>query len=164
MAEEDGGRAVPFGGGVQSGVACVAGGGLGAAVAADGDGDGLGGVEAEFAQPGDDVGGAQVRAGLEAVVDGDASRADAEVGASKARAEASAMESAPPEQATSTRGEEPLVRGRAGVRPWSSRMSVRTRRTARRIAATAGWGPMSGSLHEVVGGEPEIRSLRVCRW
>jgi len=56
--------------------------------------------------------------------------------------------------------------GRAGV--WSvrtsSRISWRTRRTARRIAATAGWGPMSGSLHEIVGGEPEVRSHRVPRW
>lgn len=110
------------------------------------------------------------------------------LGASKARAEASAIESAPPEHATSTSGVdgcscgagagrsgagERLVPGAgtrseaggratsaAGVRLVSGagvcsvRMSWSTRRTARRIAATAGWGPMSGSLHEVFGGEP----------
>lgn len=44
-----------------------------------------------------------------------------------------------------------------------------TRRTARRIAATAGWGPMSGALREKLGGASvgigaEAQSLRVRRW
>ena len=60
-------------------------------------------VEAERAQPAGDLRRAVGGAGLQTVVDGDAAGAEAELGASKARAEASAMESAPPEQATSTR-------------------------------------------------------------
>ncbi len=69
------------------------------------------------------------------------------LGASKARAEASAMESAPPEQATRTSGRGPPARRwPAGLPVWSVRTSWSTRRTARRIAATAGWGPMSGAL------------------
>ncbi len=85
-----------LGGGVEGGVAGVPGGGLGAArpaaaapvrgavrhpcLAADGDGDRLDGVQAEFAQPGGDLGGAQVGARLEAVVDGDAAGAQTGAG------------------------------------------------------------------------------------
>lgn len=69
-----------FGRRVEGGVAGVTGGGLGAAFAADGDGDGLDGVEAEPAQAQGDFLGAQVGAGLEAVVDGDTAGADAELG------------------------------------------------------------------------------------
>ncbi len=72
VAEQDGGGAVALGGGVQGGVAGVPGGGFRTAVAADGDGDRLDGVQTEFAQPGGDLGGAQVGARLEAVVDGHA--------------------------------------------------------------------------------------------
>ncbi|GAA3090931.1 hypothetical protein GCM10020254_39870 [Streptomyces goshikiensis] len=105
MAEQYGGGSEPVGGLVEGAVAGVARGGLGAALTADAHGDGLHRVEAECGHAGDDLGGAQVRAGLEAVVDGDAAGPDAELGgASKARAEASAMESAPPEQATRTSG------------------------------------------------------------
>ncbi len=80
MAEQDGGGAVAFGRGVECGVAGVAGGGFGPAGAADGDGDGVDRIEAEFAQAQDDFGGAHVGAGLEAVVDGDAAGSDAELG------------------------------------------------------------------------------------
>ncbi|CAM5391629.1 hypothetical protein SGLAM104S_00550 [Streptomyces glaucescens] len=80
MAEQDGGGAVAFGGGVQRGVPGVPGSGFGAALAAYRDGGGLDRVEAEFAQAQADLRGAQVGAGLEAVVDGDAARADAELG------------------------------------------------------------------------------------
>ncbi len=80
MAEQDGGGPVPGGGGVQRGVARVAGGGFGPAFAADGHGGGLDGVQAEFAQAQDDLFGAQVGAALQAVVDGDAAGPDAEAG------------------------------------------------------------------------------------
>ncbi|GAA3298786.1 hypothetical protein GCM10020295_35250 [Streptomyces cinereospinus] len=151
MAEQDGGRPVAYGGGVQGGVAGVPGGGFGAVAPADAHGGGLHRVQAQLAQPQHDLLGAQVGAGLQAVVDSDAARADAESGgASKASAEASAMESAPPEQATSTSGDAGRSRGPgasavpgvSGVEVCSVRMSWRTRRTARRIAATAGWGPI----------------------
>src|SRR5690606_36077520 len=78
--EQDGGGAVPFRGGVEGGVARVAGGRLGPAVAADPHGGGLGRVEAEFAHPEHDLGGPPVGARLESVVDGDPARADAEAG------------------------------------------------------------------------------------
>lgn len=80
MAEQDGGGAVALGGGVEGGVAGVPGGGLGTSVAADGDGDRLDGVEAEFAQPGGDLDGARAGARLEAVVDGDAAGAQTGAG------------------------------------------------------------------------------------
>lgn len=80
MAEEDGEGAVAFGGRVEGGVAGVTGGRLGSAFAADGHGGGLDRVEAEFTQPQDDLVGAQVGAGLQAVVDGDAAGAEAELG------------------------------------------------------------------------------------
>ena len=80
VAEQHGGGAEPVGGLVQGPVAGVAGGGLGSAFAADAHGDGLDRVEAERGQAGDDLGGAQVGAGLEAVVDGDAAGPDAELG------------------------------------------------------------------------------------
>src|SRR3954468_16221237 len=81
VAEQDGGGAVTFGRGGEGGVAGgAARGGLGTAFAADGHGGGLDGIQAEFAQPEDDFLGAQVGAGLEAVVDGDAAGADAELG------------------------------------------------------------------------------------
>ncbi len=80
MAEEDGDGAVAYGRVVEGGVAGVARCGLGSAGAADGHGEGLGRVEAELAQAQDDFFGAQVGAGLEAVVDGDAAGADAEFG------------------------------------------------------------------------------------
>ncbi len=80
VAEQDGGGAVAGRGGVQGGVACVAGGGFGAARAADADGDGLDGVQPQFAQAQDDLFGAQVGAVLQAVVDGDAAGPDAEPG------------------------------------------------------------------------------------
>lgn len=69
-----------LGGGVQGGVPGVAGGGLGAAVAAHGDGEGLDGGHAELDEAGDDVVGAQIGAGLQTVVHGDATGADAEFG------------------------------------------------------------------------------------
>ncbi len=72
MAEEDGGGAVPLGGGVQRGVAGVPGGGLGTALAAHLDGHRVDRVQSEGAHPQDDLGGADVGAALEAVVDGDA--------------------------------------------------------------------------------------------
>ncbi|MDH6451917.1 hypothetical protein M2155_004325 [Streptomyces sp. SAI-119] len=80
VAEQDGERAMAFGRGVEGGVAGVARGGFGSAFAADGHGGGLDGVQAEFAQPEDDFLGAQVGAGLEAVVDGDPAGAQAEFG------------------------------------------------------------------------------------
>ncbi len=80
MAEQDRGGAVAFGDGVEGGVAGVPGGGFRSAVAAHGHGDGLDRGEAEFAQAQDDLVGAEVGAGLEAVVDGDAAGADAELG------------------------------------------------------------------------------------
>ena len=80
VAEQHGGGAEAVGGGVQGAVAGVAGGGLGAAVPADAHGDGLDRVEAECGQAEDDLGGAQVGAGLQTVVDGDAAGADAEFG------------------------------------------------------------------------------------
>lgn len=78
MAEQDGGGAVAFGGGVQRGVAGVAGGGLGAALASDVHGDGLDGVEVHGGEPGDDLGGAETGSRLEVVVDGDAAGPDGE--------------------------------------------------------------------------------------
>ncbi len=114
VAEQDGGGAVAVGGVVQGGVAGVAGGGLGAAVAADGHGDGLDRVEAERGQAQ-----RRLRAARRSepgcrpwsTVMPPARRPS--LGASKARAEASAMESAPPEQATSTSGGDGGGRGRS---------------------------------------------------
>ncbi len=80
VAEQDGDGAVPGGRVVEGGVAGVAGGGLGSARTADGHGDGLDRFEAEFAHAQDDFLGAQVGAGLQTVVDGDATGADAEFG------------------------------------------------------------------------------------
>lgn len=67
-------------GGVQGGVPGVAGGGLGAAFAAHGHGEGLDGGHTELDEAGDDVVGAQIGAGLQTVVHGDATGADAEFG------------------------------------------------------------------------------------
>lgn len=80
VAEQDRGGAVAFDGGVQGGVAGVAGGGLGPAVAAHGDGDGLGRGEPQLGEAQHDLVGAQVGAGLQTVVDGDAAGTDAEFG------------------------------------------------------------------------------------
>ncbi len=80
MAEQDGGGAVPGGAGVEGGVTGVPGCCLGAALAAHGHTGGLDGVQAQLAQAQDDLVGAQVGAGLEAVVDGDAAGPDAQLG------------------------------------------------------------------------------------
>ncbi len=69
-----------LGDGVQGGVPRVAGGGLGAALTADGDGDRLDRGEAEFGQTQDDLVGAEVGAGLETMVDGDPTGAQTEFG------------------------------------------------------------------------------------
>jgi hypothetical protein len=80
VAEEDRGGAMTFGGGVQGGVPGVARGGLGASVTADGDGDRLGRGEPQLGEAQHDFVGAQLGAGLQTVVDGDATGADAEFG------------------------------------------------------------------------------------
>lgn len=80
VAEQDRGGAEALGGGVQGGVPGVAGGGLGPAVAADGDDDGLGRGQPQLGEAQHDFVGAQVGAGLQTVVDGDATGADAEFG------------------------------------------------------------------------------------
>lgn len=69
-----------LGGGVQGGVPGVTGGGLGAAVAAHGHGEGLDGRHAQLDEASDHVVGAQIGAGLQTVVHGDATGADAEFG------------------------------------------------------------------------------------
>lgn len=79
VAEQDRGGAVALGGGVQSGVPRVPGGGLGPSLPAYGDTDGLDGVKAEFGESYDDFGCAQIGAGLQTVVNGDATGADAEL-------------------------------------------------------------------------------------
>lgn len=80
MAEQDGDRAVPLGGRVQGRVAGIPGGGLGAALAADPDGDRLDRVEAELAQPVGDLVGPLGGARLEAVVDGDGADPQTDLG------------------------------------------------------------------------------------
>ncbi len=78
MAEQHGGGAVAFGGGVQGRVAGVTGRGLGPALVADTHRDGLDRVEVHGGEAADDFGGAGVGAALEAVVDGDATGPDGE--------------------------------------------------------------------------------------
>ncbi len=80
VAEEDRGGAVALGDGVQRGVAGVAGGGLGAARPAAVDPHGLDGIEVEGRETAHDLGGTEVGARLEAVVDGDPAGPDPEAG------------------------------------------------------------------------------------
>lgn len=67
-------------GGVERGVSGVPRRGFGSAVAADVHGRGLDGVETQGGEPRDDFGGAEIGAGLQTVVDGHATGADAELG------------------------------------------------------------------------------------
>ena len=118
VAEQHGGGAVALGGGVQRGVAGVAGGGLGAAL--------RGPTVTATASTGSRPQGAQPHGDL-----GGAARSEPawrpwsmvtppartpSLGASKARAEASAMESAPPLQAASTSGRGGRRAGGPGAR------------------------------------------------
>ena len=80
VAEQDRGGAVALGRGVEGGVAGVAGRGLWPGAAPDPYGDGFDGIEPQGGEPRGDLGGAEIGAVLETVVDSDAAGSDGELG------------------------------------------------------------------------------------